>query len=191
MRKVFIGAAVLAMAGMILAAGRPGVVRTKDGGVFDGNVEEGTENVTVNIRGIDTAIPRDRIESITYGDFESRWNEQYNQLEKTDVTGRIAAGRRAFDERRYDLAERALRDAQSIDPNNVEAAELLRLTINQRRMDRGSGSPDTPPAPRDSSPNPPVRPAAQWKLLSPDQINSIKQAQFKPSEPRLQVNFRN
>jgi hypothetical protein len=197
MRKVFAGLAVLAMAGMVLAAGRPGVVKLKDGKVYDGTVEEKTDSVMVTVRGIDTNIPRGQVESITYGTFEERWNAEYAKLPKDDSKLHVAMGRQAFDERRYDLAEMALRDAMTIDPNNAEAAELLKLTLNQRKLERnnGGGAHTGSPTPPDTV-KPPVEPGETtriqpWKTLTPEEVNRIKQVEFSPADEKLRINFKN
>jgi len=193
MRKsLFAAATVLAMAGLVWAAGRPGVVHTKDGGTFDGVVDEKEETVVVNVHGIDTTIARDNVASISYGDFESRWNDAYSKLGKTDEAGRLTAAHKAFDERRYDLAEKALRDTLEINPNNAEAAEMLKLTINQRRMERNAGSNAERPAATPTSPaNPPVKPAGQWNTLSPAEINHIKQLEVRSDDPKVRFGFDN
>ena len=193
MRKSIVAAAaVLAVASFVWAAGRPGVVRTKDGGVYDGTIDESEETVTVNVRGIDTAIPRANVLSVSYGDFESRWNEAYAKLDKSDAAGRVTSARRAFDERRYDLAEKACRDALAVDPNSAEAADLLKLTINQRRLEhsattpRDNASDATPPGSTG-----PVKPAGQWTTLSASEINRIKQLELKPDDAKVRFSFEN
>ena len=64
MRKSWVAAAVLVVAGLVLADAKPGVVRTKAGVVYDGTVDEKTETVVVNVRGIDTSLNRDEVDSI-------------------------------------------------------------------------------------------------------------------------------
>ena len=190
MRKWIIGAAVCAMAGLVFAAGRPGLVKTKNGTLYDGTIEEKEGGISVNVRGIETVVPRDQVESITYGDFKTRWTEAYDKLAADDAKGRVAAGRRAFDERMYDLAEKAARDAQTVDPNSAEAAELLRLTQTQRRLERNStANPDNGGPARPQQPA--VKPAGQWTLLTPEQINRVKQTEFKATDSKLRVNFKN
>ncbi len=194
MRKALATAAVVLMAaGLVWAAGRPGIVKLKDGTVYDGTIEEKDDTVSVTVRGITTGLPRDRIESIVYGEFEARWNDAYSKLAADDANGRVKAARRAFDERRYDLAENALRDAQAIDPNNAEAAELLRLTQNQRRLERNAAAgpgneprdpaaPATPGAGRITSP---------WKTLTPPEINIIKQKELVEGDSKVNFAFKN
>lgn len=191
MRKSWIAAAVLVTAGMLWAAtGKPGVVRTHDGAVYDGMVDEQESNVVVNVRGIDTTIERSNIASITYGDFEQRWNDEYAKLGEKDVDGRLAAARRAFDNRRYDLSEKALRDAQGIDPNSAAAADLLRLTQSQRRLERTQQQPANT-AERPAVENADVKPFGQWNTITAEDINRIKQIEIHENETRMRFTFAN
>src|SRR5690349_1855946 len=97
-------AAVLAAAGFAVAAGKPGLLKTKSGVVYDGTIDEREQSVVVNVRGIETSVPRGDVDTITYGDFETRWNAAYAKLDKDDSHGRISAAREAFQQHRYDLA---------------------------------------------------------------------------------------
>lgn len=189
MRKTWVAAAVLAVAGMVWAIdGRPGMVKTKAGVVYDGTVEERDGNVIVNVRGIDTTLNRDEVDSIVYGTFEERWAADYQKLDAKDTAGRISFARRAFDERRYDLAEKALKDAQAIDPNNAEAAELLKTISNQRRLEAAKGAPPTNPTPGGPGA---IKPIAPWNTLDGEQVNRIKQAELREQDERIRVSFGN
>jgi hypothetical protein len=193
MRRAIVAmAVVLVSATLVWAAGRPGVVRTKAGGVYEGSVEEKENIVTVNVRGIITNIERENVTTITYGDFESRFTEDYAKLKPDDAKGRIAMGRRAFDERRYDLAEKALRDAQQVDPNNAEAAELLRLTLSQKRLESGTPGANDPGS-TGQTPGTPGTTAntSPWKTLDPDQINKIKQGELSRADDKTNFRFEN
>lgn len=192
--RLISAAAVLVAAGLAIAAGKPGVLKTKTGVVYDGIVDERDQSVVVNVRGIETTIPREEIESITYGDFESRWDSEYAKLDAADDKGRVRAARAAFDERRYDLAEKALRDAQAINPNNAEAAELLRLTINQRRLEQNrppSGEATHTPANNNGAAATGVQPAGRYNLLTPDDVNRIKQAELREGDTKARFRFDN
>lgn len=193
MRKQIVAlAGWVALVGVLMAAGRPGIVRTKDGSAYDGQVEEKEDVVAVTVRGIQTSIPRERIASITYGDFEQRWTADYEKLDEKDAAGRIEIGRRAFDERRYDLAERALKDAIAIDPNNADAAELLRLTLIQKRLEKSptaggntsngnSGTTGTTGSARSS----------QYTTLTPEDIQVIKRKELSEGDTRVNIGFKN
>lgn len=192
-RSIVAMAVVLVGATLVWAAGRPGVVRTTAGGVYEGTVEEKDNIVTIDVRGIITNIERDKIASIVYGDFESRFNDDYAKLKPDDAKGRIAMGRRAFDERRYDMAEKALRDAQQIDPNNAEAAELLRLTLSQKRLERNNPPGGNPAGNSGQTPTTPGTPAnsSPWKTLEPEQINKIKQLELSRADEKANFRFEN
>ncbi|MDB5324971.1 MAG: hypothetical protein JWM57_540 [Phycisphaerales bacterium] len=191
MRKSWVAAAILVVAGLVLADGKPGLVRTKAGVVYDGTVDEKTDTVVVNVRGIDTSLTRDEVDSITYGTFDERWTAAYDALAKTDAAGRVAAGRQAFDMQRYDLAERALREAQAIEPNNAETAELLKTTMNQRRLESVKTVPTTPGTTATPASTATTKPAAGWNLLTADQVNRVKQLELRDTETKTRVAFSN
>lgn len=191
-RKTWAAVAFLAATGLLLAAGRPGVVKTKDGTSYDGTIEERDTDVIVTVHGIDTVVKRDDISGITYGDFAERWNADYAKLGTKDVDGRITAARKAFDQRQYDLAEKALRDALAIEPNNPQATDLLRATISQQRMSRGTASgTESPPAPVTPSGTGAVQTAAPYVTLTPEQINRVKQLELTDKDTQVRVNFGN
>jgi hypothetical protein len=197
MKKTIIALSVMALAGVVWAAGRPGVVRLKDGTIYDGAIEEVEGGLKVNVRGIETNVPRERIASVDYGDFETRWNDEYSKLAKDDAKGRLALARRAFDERKYDLTEKAARDAQAIDPNSAEAADMLKLTSNQRRLERGSGAGNTSGGTNNGNTGAntggptAAPPASPWKLLTPEEVNRVKQVEMREDDTKLRINFKN
>ena len=194
-RKTWAAMVLLAATGVLIAAGRPGVVKTRDGTSYDGTIEERDTDVVVTVHGIDTVVKRDDISGITYGDFAERWNADYARLEPKDADGRIAAARKAFDQRQYDLAEKALRDALAIEPNNPQATDLLRATISQERMSKGSpaspGGTDSPPAPVTPNGTGPVQQAAPYVTLTAEQINRIKQLELTDKDTQARINFAN
>lgn len=191
LKRIMVLAGLIGTVGLLMAAGRPGVVRTKDGGIYDGQVEEQQETVKITVRGIQTTIPRENIASIVYGDFETRWNTDYEKLAEKDTKGRMDLAKRAFEERRYDLAEKALNDTLAIDPNNADAAELLRLTLIQRRLEKStapaSDSKSTPPG----STSPQTATPSSYNTLSPEQIQIIKQGELSETDTRVNISFKN
>src|SRR5438270_13286129 len=57
--------------GMLLASvlcARPGVVKTRDGQTFQGDITEEQDQLVVDRTGIRTAVPRDTIQSVNYAD---------------------------------------------------------------------------------------------------------------------------
>jgi hypothetical protein len=193
-RKTFLAAAVLAVTGLLVAAGRPGVLTTKSGARYDGTIDEREQNVLVNVRGIETVVPRDDIASLVWGDFEQRWNEAYAKLDAAEEKARVEAGRKAFDERRYDLAERAMRDTLAINPANAAASDLLKLIINQRRLESirpanptpGTNTGITPPNTAAPGTNVP-----SYTTLDDEQINRIKLLELRDTDTKVRFSFTN
>jgi hypothetical protein len=170
-----------------------GVVVTKDGSTYEGDVREDEQNVVVVIRGIETRFPRADVERIDYGDFEKDFRDQLTKLGPNDVVGRIALARTAFDRRRYDLAREAVADAQRIDPNSREAADMMDLIDRTQRLER-SGQPTEPPrggggaatpAPATARGTPP----AERRLLSAEDVNTIRQKELKPTDTGVRITF--
>ena len=158
MRRLVVIMLISSRFGSILLA-RPGVVRLTDGQTIEGDIiREEADSVTVAIRGIETLITRDRIESISYTETRAKEFEQRRAaLEANDVAGHIALARWGFDNRLYTEAEHLLRHVLAeIDPNSREAQDLLNLVRRQIALERRqanppqheqpAGQPDTPPA---------------------------------------------
>src|SRR5262245_17678209 len=116
-----VGCSALSVFGPSISLGKPGVVRTREGQTYDGDVDEkDPDAVVVTVRGIETRIARNRIASINYGsgtatDFSGR----LAKLAPNDVQGRLAIAREAFDQKQYTVARDAAEQARAIDPNNA------------------------------------------------------------------------
>ncbi|HMO24868.1 MAG TPA: hypothetical protein PKB10_01230, partial [Tepidisphaeraceae bacterium] len=171
--------AVLILLAATIAIAAPGVVKTKTGQIYEGEVNEQAEQVSVNVRGIDTVIPRDQIESIEYGTFEELFEKKLAALAADDANGRIALARDAFAARRYLLAARALEMALAIDPNNEDAVRFLNLVRQQLRLQRGGDDNDTTPP---TAPSSPPTPRMERRLLDGDQINLIRLHEMRADE---------
>src|SRR5262245_16654987 len=122
----WIAAIVVMLSGALLAD--RGVVVTKSGETYEGDIHEDDQNVTITIRGIDTVVPRANVASIRYhSDYDVEFRDRLAKVEATDIKGRITLSREAFDRKRYDLALEAINDALRVDPNNREAADFRDL----------------------------------------------------------------
>lgn len=177
---------ICVLSGILLA--EPGVVVTKDGTTYEGDVREDDQNVIITIRGIETVVPRSNIGSLKYS---AKQDEEFRQrlakLEANDVKGRIALARQAFNRRRYDLAREAINDALRIDPNNRDATEFADLVERQIRLERAAGAAPVPPAaPRPAAPR---GSAPQRALLSADDINLIRQKELRSSDNGVRITF--
>src|SRR4051812_6350276 len=90
---------------------RPGVVHSRDGMTYDGDVTETENTVTIRVHGIATTLDRSKVAGIAYGeniatDIEGRWKK----LQPRDVRGRLALGKEAFEARQYLLARKILQE---------------------------------------------------------------------------------
>ena len=94
--------------GMLLASvlwARPGVVKTRDGQTFQGDITEEQDQLVVSRKGIRTAVPRDTIQSVSYSDsIEETYRQKHRRLTQFDVAGRMELAHWLFDNKAYDLA---------------------------------------------------------------------------------------
>jgi len=175
---------------------KPGIVKTRDGKVIEGDVTEQDERVVINIRGIQTSVPRANVLSIDYPPaMEEQFKQRLAKLPRNDIKRRIDLAHWAFDNRRYDLARDALDDALRLDPNNLEATTFRNTVDEQRRLDRSSAAtpaPRPPPGPPPPGAQPPPQPGEKMdrRLLSPSDINIIRQAEIRPDD-NVRVRFDN
>ena len=190
------GLVLSSLAALLLAD--HGIVVTKDGSTYEGDVREEEQSVIVVIRGIETRFPRADIERIDYGDFEKDFHDQLAKLGPNDVAGRIALARQAFDRRRYDLAREAVADAQRIDPNSREAADMMDLIDRTQRLERSGQAAEPSGGPRGGGgggamPAPATARAgatpAERRLLSAEDINIIRQKELKPTDTGVRITF--
>jgi thioredoxin-like negative regulator of GroEL len=124
------------------AFAKPGVVKTRDGKTYDGEVNDSDpDTVVVTVRGIPTRIARNRIASIDYGgaDYQKQFAEKMAKLGPNDVEGRLALAKDAFNQKQYPLARQAAESARMIDPNNADAVSMLDTIQSQMRLERARG----------------------------------------------------
>ncbi len=189
MLRVLVIVCILGLFGSILAA-KPGVVRLTDGQVIEGNIiREEADSVTIAIRGIETSIPRDRIESITYPESRAaQFEERRKTLAKDDVEGHLALARWAFDNRLYTEAEQLLREVlDRVDPNSREAQDLLNLVRRQIALERRQASQPPPQAPEVESEEPGVQEPEQAAWLTAEQIQQIKRIELRESDTGVRL----
>ena len=189
--------ALLAGSAWLLA--RPGVVTTRAGQVYAGEVDDkpGADHVTVTVRGIPTQIARADVRDITYGPgVDAEYKERLAKLDDKDVKGRMELARWAFARQRYDLARDAADRALAVDPNSAEATNFLNLVQSQQRMERSRERAATGPA------DPEARPAettatraatnrVEWVLLGDAEINRIRQEELRNADARVRFRFVN
>lgn len=195
-RKLLVVGVVALLATAVYAA-RPGVVTTKDGTVYEGQIEEREGSLVVNIRGIETTIPRENVASVKYGTFAEQYEKERQSLGANDSAGRVTLAKKALAAGEYDLALSTIEEALAIDPNSADATDLQRAVIAQRRVKQGSGAATTPKAAGPSTTattGPASAPTAThgpWKVLSADDINRIRQVELRDEDPRVTIQFAN
>jgi hypothetical protein len=186
--KILPIAVVIAILLGALALAQNGVVVTKSGVKYEGEITERGDLVIVrDSRNIQTTIKREDIESITYREsVEQSIRDRLEKLGATDVPGRIALAREAFNVRQYTLARDVLESALEIEPRNEDVLQLLDLVSSQMRMeegrqDNGTRSPGAAATVQ--------RPAHHQTLLSADDINVIRQKELRRGDTQVRINI--
>ena len=197
---VLCGCAALLLLAALLHA-KPGVVRTTDGQVYEGDVTEEGTTVTVTTRKVPIVIQRANVQSIEYlGTLDEQFNQRIAKLDAKDVNGRVAVARWAFDQGRYDLARQALETALTLEPNNRDANAMMDSVRLQIRLERSkqnaatrgvvsSTGPATGPSVAGTHPPTTTGNVDPRVLLSADDINAIRQFELKPTDTHVRINF--
>ena len=196
---VLCGCAVLLLLATLLHA-KPGVVKTTDGQVYEGDVTEEGTTVTVKSRKVPIVIQRANIESIEYlGTLDEQFNQRIARLDAKDVNGRVTVARWAFDQGRYDLARQALETALTLEPNNRDANAMMDSVRLQIRLERAkqaatrkaelATSPTTGPAVASTQAPATTVTIDPRNLLSADDINAVRQVELKTSDTHVRINF--
>jgi hypothetical protein len=178
---------VLLCASALLA--RPGIIKTKAGQTYDGDIKDNGDTFTVTVDKIDTDVPKADVASVTYtGSLDDDFKDRMARLDPKDAEGRVKVAKFAFDAGRYDLAIQALSSALRIDPNNADALEMLRTVRAQQLLEQSRSTAALSPksdlstgasgGPAEVAPAPPIT----KKLLTPAEINSIRQHEIRPGE---------
>src|SRR5690242_20134312 len=69
---------------------KTGVVTTKDGQRFEGDVTETDRDIVVDIHGVKTVIPRENLATLDYpASFDQQFQQRLSALDPKDVRGRI------------------------------------------------------------------------------------------------------
>lgn len=174
---------------------KQGVVVLRDGNKMEGDITEKDNMVVVTIRGIQTQIKREDVQSISYIEsLDKEYQDRLEKLEPQDVQGRLQLARWAFDNHRYDLARDAVERALAIDPNNAEATTFLETIQRQRALERNQSQDADSSSNRSNQSNQPNRPpaeAVEKRLLTPDNINAIRQFELKSSDTNVRIRFEN
>lgn len=192
LRMLVCGIAVLALGTSLLQA-RPGVVKTKDGTIYEGDVTE--KGDTVEIAGVAgkpgaVGLNRGNIEEIVYPDaVADEVRAQLKKMDPKDVALRLKIARLAFAKRAYVAAREALQDAARIDPGNKEVSEFL-ITVT-RLIPPPATMPATNPTvattnPVKEAPKPPPGAFIAKRMVTPLEMNRIRQLDWHIDKLDLQ-----
>ena len=186
------GAVILAMSSALVA--RQGVVRTQDGQTIEGDVNETAtaDSVSVTIHGTQVLLPRSDIASIDYGGDLQEFDKRFAGLAPTDVRGRLELGRWALERNLYEAARRAAEDVRRIEPDNAEAALLLKTIQSQQvlqsRQAAATRRAATAVVTGITPVSAPTTAASPPRYLSDEDVNLIRQAELRP-EDNLPIQF--
>jgi hypothetical protein len=201
------GLSVVLLASALLA--KPGVVTNRQGETFNGDVTEDDKFVYVNGAGGQIKLDKRNIASVVYADtIDDQYAARHAKLGAKDVKGRMELAQWANDNNRADLAVAALQEARKIDPMNKDAARALDAAQQQLDMDLAAAKDKGKPAGPTTAPvtasataagkattTPTTQMAAapplERRLLTPDEINIIRQKEMQPDDPAVKVNFTN
>jgi hypothetical protein len=167
-----------------------GIVKTRDGATYQGEITQSDQSVTIRMRGIDTVIPRGDVLSIqAAGSYDESFQERLSKLEPRDVDGRMALAREAFDRGRYDLSRTALESAIEINPNSRQVSDMLALVQNQVRLQRMQANPPAQAPATQSSRASTPQPGVERRLLTPADIEAIRRAELRQSDTGARIRF--
>jgi len=173
-----------------LLGARPGVVRTLDGHKIEGDITENEDAVTVSQRGIQTVVQRSNVASIEYTlSVQDEFNQRLKKLGKNDAQGRVDLARWAFERREYRLARQAIREALEIDPNSRAATDLDELVSAQQMLEANSRHAGPPSTAATRAVDAKV--AQERRLLTPDEINRIRQCELKSTDVHTRIRLEN
>jgi hypothetical protein len=199
-----LGVALVLVASLISSAtlATPGIVKTKSGAIYSGDIEERGNQITVTIRGVITRLPKSDVESIEYqqGTIDEQIESRRAKLAADDVNGRLEIARLALENHMFDKALELALEAVQIEPENNDAI-AMRQTIRlqrqqyqsaQRNPGRGTTSDDQAPPVSVTTTVPTTNPAnagaAQKRFLSADDIQQIRRKELKVGDnARVQI----
>jgi len=199
--RSFLTALILCLLCTSLLA-RPGTVRTKDGRSIDGDItDKGADGATITTKAGQITIRADEIAEIQYGgSIKEAYEKRLAALPKdAGARSHIDLASWLYENKEYELARKELDTALAIEPNNEDAL-VLRQTVDRTMLLEKRSNIARPPAGAGAgaaagtgAANKPAAGGAikDRHLLSPDQINTIRQFELRENEPRVRVRLDN
>jgi hypothetical protein len=176
-----------------------GVVKTRDGQTFEGEITESPDQVIIERKGIRTTLERESIRTISYSEsIEQEYQKRLAKLSAYDVRGRIELAQWVFQNKAYALALDVLTETQKLQPRNQEVADMIRTVDRQMYLDQREARKHTPVqlVANDRDPRtttaPTSRPAPQraTRVVTPDEINLIRQEEWHGPDQPVRVTFK-
>src|SRR3954469_21947861 len=199
--RSFLAALILCLLCTSLHA-RPGTVRTKDGRTIEGDIaDRGTDGATITTKAGQITIRADEIAEIQYGgNIKESYEKRLAALPKdAGARSHIDLARWLYENKEYELARKELDTALTLDPNNQDATVLRQTVDRTMLLDKRPGAAVAPRQPvvgvavGAGPANKTVGGTAvkDRHLLSPEQINTVKQAELRTDEQRVRVRLDN
>jgi len=191
------------LCGLLLASvcsAQPGIVKTRDGQTFEGEIIESGDQVIVERKGIKVTIEKNDIRSISYSNsVEQEYQRRLAKLAARDVRGRLELAQYAFHNKAYALALDVLGEAQRIQPKNEDVGEMVRTVERQIYLERREERKRTPlqlatadNAPPTSTTAPTSRPVVRaTRVVNADEMNLIRQDEWHGLDQPVRVNLKN
>ena len=171
-----------------------GIVLTRNGQTFEGEITEDENIVTVINQGIQSRILRSDVQKIRLtGDPAKEIKTAWDALDAGDVRGRLVLSRRAFQIREYDTARTLAEHTAKLDPNDRDAADLLNLIRRQVTMEeRATGAANAQRAQRTVGGAADPSQALPVVLMGDRDMNALRQAELRPGDDNsVRVRFNN
>jgi hypothetical protein len=200
LRKWMLGGLCSLLLASVCSA-QPGIVKTRDGQTFEGEITETADQVIIERKGIKVTVEKSDIRSISYSNsVEQEYQRRLAKLTAYDVRGRLDLAQWVFQNKAYALALEVLNEAQRIQPRNEDVAEMIRTVERQIYLERREERKRTPIQlatadndPRNATTAPTSRPAVTraTRLVTPDEMNLIRQNEWHGLDQPIRVTFKN
>lgn len=185
------GILVLCLSSLLFA--RYGVVVTIDGKRIEGEITDKGTDYEVLTRDkanpaklVPAKLGKGAVKDIIYSDqVADQVKQQLATLPKNDVAGRLTLANYAKDNGAWDAAKDVLDEAKVIEPNNKDVNAMLE-TVNARVHLMHPDRPLTttkPVTPEAAAPATTSSSLAPKRLVTPDEINHIKQIEWNKTDP--------
>lgn len=177
-----------------LVLAKPGVLKTRDGRMLDGDITETVDGLVVTRGTIKVVVARADVASVRYAESADAFSPRINELKPDDTAGRMALAREAFRAGEYSTARGLAEDVLAKQPNNKQAVDLLDMIRRQIMLEakqRGIEAAATQEAVSSiGTPLPPGELPHQY--LSEPEINRIRQTELQEADAgRVRVRLDN